>query len=146
MQIRIRLLCWIIVNTRLHLKYPNPQFFRSVLSRIQTEYGDLQSKSPYSFWMREKCGPDETSDSDKYNFTHFTPMFYFILPENVRKPELPPAALLKVVLLQEWCSSFLICKNDTKSRKASHLVRRCVCSAWAVRVQIYCLSVRINNI
>ena len=60
--------------------------------------------------MREKCGPDETPDSNKYNFTHLTPMFYFILPESVRKPELPPAALLKVALLHGWCSSFLFVK------------------------------------
>ena len=38
----------------LRKKRPYSEFFWSVHSLIQTEYGDLQSKSPYSIWMREK--------------------------------------------------------------------------------------------
>lgn len=35
-------------------KCSDPEFFWSIFYRLQTEYGDLQSKAPYSARMRKK--------------------------------------------------------------------------------------------
>ena len=43
----------ILMSYALREKYPYSEFFWSVFSRIRTEYGDLQIKSPYSVRMRE---------------------------------------------------------------------------------------------
>ena len=50
----------------LHKKCPYSELFLSAFSRIRTEYGDLQSKSPYSARMRENV------DQKNPEYGHFT--------------------------------------------------------------------------
>ena len=40
-------------------------FFRSVLSCIWTEYGDLRCRSPYSVWIQENTDQEEHSNTGK---------------------------------------------------------------------------------
>ena len=40
-------------NKKTREKYPYSEFFWSVLPQIWTKYGGLNSKSPYSVWMRK---------------------------------------------------------------------------------------------
>ena len=47
-------------------KYSNSEFFWSVLSRIRSKYGNLQSKSPCSVRMRENA------DQKKSEYKHFS--------------------------------------------------------------------------
>ena len=42
-------------------------FFWSVFSCIQTEQGDLRGKSPYSFRIQEKYGPEKTLYLDTFH-------------------------------------------------------------------------------
>ena len=46
---------YVFVTESRYKKCPYSKFFWSVFSRIWTEYGDLQVKSPYSVWMRENA-------------------------------------------------------------------------------------------
>ena len=50
---------------------PYSEFFCSAFSRIQTEYGDLRSKSPYSVRMRENL------DQKYSEYGHFLRSTYF---------------------------------------------------------------------
>ena len=52
-------------NYSLRKNCPCSEFFWSVFSRIRTEYGDLRSKSPYSFRMRE------TTNQKNSKYRHF---------------------------------------------------------------------------
>ena len=44
-----------LINLSLRKKFSYSEFFPSAFSRIRTEYGDLQSKSPYSLQIGENA-------------------------------------------------------------------------------------------
>ena len=48
------------LTNSLREKCPYSELFWSVFSRIQTEYGELQSKSPYSVRMQEYTDQNNT--------------------------------------------------------------------------------------
>ena len=71
-----------ISKFRLHKKCPYDELSWSLFSHIRTEYGDLQSTSPYSLQMQE-IRTRKTPYTDTFHAVLFPPKFYFC---NFREP------------------------------------------------------------